>query len=87
MTRSNLQVNLNPNQVESETQMQMILESLLLGEKLTVLDGVMRFKCLSLSQRISDLNLKHGWDIKSEWVTVDSGKKVKRYSLYTDFKE
>lgn len=77
----------NENLNDSKSQLNMIKESLLLGEKLTVLDGVMRFKCLSLSQRISDLNLKHGWNIKSEWVTVDSGKKVKRYSLYADFKE
>jgi hypothetical protein len=78
--------NINLNEEESATQMDMILEALLLGEKLTVLDGVIRFKCLSLSQRVSDLNLKHGWDIKSRYITVESGKKVKEYSLYAEFK-
>jgi hypothetical protein len=79
--------NVNPNLKTADTQMAMILESLLLGEKLTVLDGLVRFKCLSLSQRISDLERKHGWTIHREMILTDSGKRVAQYSLYKDFKE
>lgn len=88
MTKHSIELrNVNPNEKASETQMDMILESLLLGEKLTVLDGVVRFKCLSLSQRVSDLERKHGWTIYREMITTDSGKRVAQYSLYKDFKD
>jgi hypothetical protein len=72
---------------DSKSQINMIKESLLLGEKLTVLDGLTRFKCLSLSQRMSDLIIKEKWPIKKERIKVDSGKYVSQYSLYNDFKE
>lgn len=76
----------NPNMSQAETQKDLIKEALLLGEKLTVLDGVTRFKCLCLSQRISDLKLKEGLDIKKEMILTESGKRVAQYSLYREFR-
>lgn len=73
------------NNIQSNT-MAMILESLLLGEKLTQLDGP-RFNTTCVTQRVSDLRLKHGWPIKCDTIKVDSGKRVTQYSLYKDFKE
>lgn len=73
-------MNNNPNKRHGETQMQQILEFLLSGCSLTVLDALRYFKCLSCSQRISNLNAM-GWGIKKRMIKVDSGKFVAEYYL------
>ncbi len=53
------------------TQKQMILISLKMGDKLTVLDSIKRFGIYALSQRIGELK-REGYPIKSKpysWTT------------------
>ncbi len=57
-----------------------ILHALKSGEKLTCLDILMRFRCMTGAQRVSELR-KLGHDIKDELVpNVPGGKK--KVSLY-----
>lgn len=62
------------------TQANRILSYLEQGHSLTPLEAFERFQCLRLGGRIYDLK-KAGYDIKDEWVQVNSGKRVKRYFL------
>jgi len=57
-----------------------ILNYLQKGHKLTPLQALRKFNCLSLSSRISDLKNDRGYDVKSELVKV--GKKtVSQYTM------
>lgn len=49
-------------------------------EGITALDALREAGCFRLAARISDLKAQ-GWDISSEMVTVESGKRVARYRL------
>lgn len=49
------------------------------GHKITSLQALNKFNCLSLAQRIKDLR-DYGMMIADEWVTVKgSNKRIKRY--------
>lgn len=73
-------MNTNPNKKHTETQKQQILEWLLLGLSLTPWEAIKYFGCTKLATRCSEF-IREGWPIKKEWVTVNSGKKVKTYKL------
>lgn len=55
-----------------------LLMALKNGQKLTPLDALNKYACLSLSQRIGELK-RAGWPICSEMVEVNSGKRVACY--------
>lgn len=72
---------LNPVRVpERGTMAYELLSALKNGERLTPLSALEKFKCFSLSQRMGELR-RSGWPIRSEMVTVNSGKKVAMYWL------
>lgn len=55
-----------------------LLNALKQGERLTPLTALEKYRCFSLSQRMGELR-RSGWPIRSEMVTVTSGKKVACY--------
>jgi hypothetical protein len=57
-----------------------LLAALKRGEHLTPLSALERYKCFSLSQRMGELK-RSGWPIRSQMVSVNSGKKVASYWL------
>lgn len=63
-----------------DSQCYTLLKALFDGEKLTVAEALSKYGCYTLSQRMGDLRFT-GWPVKSEWVKVGSGKKIKRYWL------
>lgn len=73
-------ININPNEKQSQSQNALILAHLQQGGSITSLDSLEKFGCLRLSARIKDLR-DRGHQIVSEFITVPSGKKVKRYFM------
>ena len=63
-----------------QTQQNQILASLNKGKVLTVSDGLRIAQTHDLRKHISDLR-KKGVDIVDEWVTLENGKRIKRYFL------
>lgn len=76
----NTMENINLNENKSKAQSAQILKALKNGEKLTHLDAERRFNCLRLGARIHELK-KRGYEIKSQMITVPSGKRVAQYSM------
>ncbi len=70
----------NPNQAQAISQSQAILELLLSGFKITVLDGYKHLDCIAVSQRISNLK-RDGFPIKDQWIRTNTGKLIKQYYL------
>lgn len=62
---------------------EMILEHLLIGEKITPIYAINEFECLRLSARIHDLR-DIGILIKTEKLPTKRGGSYARYSLVTD---
>lgn len=73
-------MNDNENKAASKSQTDRILEWMLLGNSITPLEALERFKCFRLGARIADIK-KRGYLVYSEFVTTESEKKVKRYHL------
>lgn len=48
------------------------------GERLTVLDAVMRYGIYALSQRCGELRVD-GYPVESEMITTATGKRIARY--------
>jgi hypothetical protein len=57
-----------------------LLMALKMGERLTPLSALERFKCFSLSQRMGELR-RSGWPIVSQMISLPSGKKVAEYRM------
>lgn len=55
-----------------------ILAYMLNGNRITPIEALNIFKCFRLTSRICDLK-QRGFDIKKEFVKVNSGKKVMSY--------
>lgn len=72
--------NINENQKTSKSQTDKILEWMLLGNSITPLEALNRFKCFRLPARIADIK-KRGYIVYSEFVTTATEKKVKQYHL------
>lgn len=58
-----------------------ILVALVNGEKISMLQGPRKFHTVAVSQRISDLRIKYGWNVQGEMKTTSSGRKYMEYSL------
>lgn len=80
MTQQTHKLNINENEEHAISQKQMIIEFLLTGYSLTVLDALKYFGCFALSQRITDLN-RDGWGVQKRWKKLDNGKRIKQYYL------
>jgi len=66
--------------MSEKSQCALILEALQRGEKLTGMDILNRFQCMNYKGRIHDLR-RHGHDITTTMIKVNSGKEVAQYSL------
>ena len=58
-----------------------LLAHLMTGAKITPLEALQRFNCLSCSQRLGDLRRDNSIPIQSRFITTPTGKKVKEYWL------
>ena len=58
-----------------------LLAHLMTGARITPLEALQRFNCLSCSQRLGDLRRDEGIPIQSRFITTPTGKKVKEYWL------
>ncbi len=72
--------NINENEVSSASQVSRILAHLKSGKSITPLEALELYKCFRLGARIADIKAL-GYEVKSEFVTTPSEKKVKRYWL------
>lgn len=72
--------NINENEASSASQVSRILAHLKSGKSITPLEALELYKCFRLGARIADIKAL-GYDVKSEFVTTPSEKKVKRYHL------
>lgn len=70
--------NFNPNELRCFSQERMILYHMLRGERITPLEALKYYGCGRLAARIADIK-KKDFDVKSEFVTLPSGKRVKAY--------
>ena len=62
------------------TQTESILKHLKSGNSINPLQSLSEYKCLRLGARIYDLK-RLGFDIKSRFIKVNSGKEVKEYYI------
>lgn len=74
-------MNINLNGQESESQCKKIRRALENGERITPIDALEKFGCFRLGARIWDLVHTQGMDIKKEWYTTPTGKKVMSYRM------
>ena len=70
--------NINPNETSSQTQAKKILAYMQEGKRITGIEALNLFGCFRLPARIADLK-DDGHEIKSEFVTTPTGKRVKAY--------
>jgi hypothetical protein len=76
-----LNVELNPNKEDSESQLYTLINHFLTGgPPLTVLTAIKYYGIFALSQRIGQL-INMGFPVKKEWLTLPNGKRIKQYSL------
>lgn len=73
-------MNINENNGASKSQTDRILDYMLLGNSITPLVALEKFRCLRLGARIADIK-KKGYIVYSEFVNTPTEKKVKRYHL------
>ena len=66
--------------MKTESQAQAILRFMQQGYEVTPMDALMRFKCMRLAARITDIK-DMGIDIADRWVTRDDGKRFKAYRI------
>lgn len=71
---------INENPASSASQKSRILAHMLDGKSITPLEALDLFGSFRLGARIADIRAE-GYDVKSEFVTLPNGKKVKRYHL------
>ncbi len=74
--------NFNPNDTSSDSQAKRILSYMLAGNRITPIEALEKFGSFRLGARIADLRAA-GHDIKSEFVTTNTGKHVKQYWIET----
>lgn len=70
--------NINLNEETSQSQESKILDYLLRGNRITGMDALQMFACFRLPARIADIE-KRGYKIQSQFVTTQTGKRVKQY--------
>lgn len=72
--------NISHNEDSCESQCKMIANHLALGNALTQMEALDRFRCFRLASRIHDLR-KRGLDIERTMIIAPSGKRVAQYRL------
>ena len=72
--------NFDPNEKSSASQAKRILEYMKEGNRITPLDALRIFGSFRLGARIADIK-EMGYAVQSEFVTTESGKRVKAYWL------
>ena len=77
--------NFNENELHCFSQERKILYYMLRGNRITALDALQYFNCERLAARIADIR-KKGHDVKSEFVTLRSGKRIKQYWIEDKYK-
>ncbi len=76
------QINLSVTSTDDSTsQVKGIFHLLMTGAKPTPLDVFKLFNCLSANQRFSDLRLKYGLPLQSQYIKTPTGKTVKEHWL------
>lgn len=73
-----MKTNINENQASSQSQESKILDHMLRGHRITGLDALRLFNCFRLPARIAEIQ-KRGFPVQSEFITTDTGKRVKAY--------
>ncbi len=68
-------------ETKNKSQVQQILNAMLAGQKITALKAIDKFKCLRLASRIAEIKSTGKYKIKSEFIKLKSGKRVKEYSI------
>ena len=74
-------MNINLNNKESESQCKQLRRALENGERITPIDALEKFGCFRLGARIWELVHEQGMQIKKEWYTTPTGKKVMSYRM------
>jgi len=72
--------NINENNKTSRSQADLILDWMLAGHSITPLEALNTFGCGRLAARIADIKAK-GYLVYSEFITTETGKKIKKYYL------
>jgi len=73
-------MNINENSKTSRSQADLILDWMLAGHSITPLEALNTFGCGRLAARIADIKAK-GYLVYSEFITTETGKKIKKYYL------
>lgn len=64
-----------------KSQKERILKAMLNGQKLTCLDGLRKFDCLNLRNRVSEIIAERKHKVTKAWKRTKSGKNVRVYSI------
>lgn len=64
-----------------DSTIQKVYQDLLDGKTLTSLSALYSHQTICLTKYVSDLRLKYGIDVKDTWLTLNNGKRVKRYFI------
>lgn len=70
--------NFNQNAAFGFSQERKIMGHMFRGNRITPLDALNLYGCERLAARVADIK-KRGIDVKSEYVTLPNGKRVKSY--------
>ena len=70
--------NINLNEETSQSQESKILDYMLRGNRITGMEALNLCGCWRLPARIADI-VKRGFPVQSEYITTDTGKRVKSY--------
>ena len=69
------------SQTQGKSQKQRILNAMLAGQRLTCLDGLKKFDCLNLRNRIVEIRKEGVHKVTKAWKRTKSGKNVRVYSI------
>lgn len=75
-------MNNNENEQSSLSQNKRILAYLLKGKRITSIEALVKFGCMRLASRISDLRNQHP-EIRKTTIITDTGKRVAQYYIET----
>ena len=70
-----------PSPNDTTSHKAQLLAHLMTGARITPLEALQRFNCMSCSQRLGDLRRDNSIPIQSRFITTPTGKKVKEYWL------
>ena len=73
-----------PSPNDTKGHKDQLLAYLMTGARITPLEALQRFNCLSCSQRLGDLK-RVGVPINSRFITLSNGKRIKEYWLEPNY--